>query len=240
MLKKTHTEVKEPQISVRMLADYMAASEQGQRTIARNCKYKPTAPVVQHDEARGIASIYVRQRDSVELKSKLDALRGRFYEPDQDFERKRNEHNADYVERFSKIASDLDLPQADYLPRRKFPPLMLRGTKVSFVPDLLVTRVNRTNKTKVGALMFRYAKGEPLPEDVAGYQSAFMFGYLEERPFAEAAVAERGLCLTVDAYAGKVYAAPGKAAYLFKEMQAACESIAERWPAIKPPARAVL
>ena len=44
MLHKTHTE--EPRISVRMLADYMAASEQGQRTIARNCKYKPTVPVV--------------------------------------------------------------------------------------------------------------------------------------------------------------------------------------------------
>ena len=128
----------------------------------------------------------------MELKSKLNSMRGRFYEAYQDFERKRNEHNADYVERFSKIAANIELPKADYQPRRKFPILVVRGTKVSFLPDLLVTRVNRANKTKVGALMFRYAKGEPLSEDVAGYQSAFMFGYLQDRPFAEAAEAEAG------------------------------------------------
>ena len=34
--------------------------------------------------------------------------------------------------------------------------------------------------------------------------------------------------------------APGNATYLFKEMAATCANLMERWPAIKPPAGAVL
>jgi hypothetical protein len=45
---------------------------------------------------------------------------------------------------------------------------------------------------------------------------------------------------TLDAYMGKCHEAPGNAIYLFKEMKAACASISERWPAIKPPKNAVL
>ena len=88
--------------------------------------------------------------------------------------------------------------------------------------------------------MLRYSKGKALSADVAAYQSAFIFGYLERRPFAEVAEPERVLCLTLDGYGGTSHPAPGRAVYLFKEMEAACESISERWPAIKPPASAIL
>jgi uncharacterized protein YqiB (DUF1249 family) len=52
--KKTHTEVKQPQISIPRLADYMAASEQGKRTIAQSCKYRSTVRVTQHNEAKAV------------------------------------------------------------------------------------------------------------------------------------------------------------------------------------------
>jgi hypothetical protein len=44
--KKTHTEIKTPQMSVSQLADYMAASEQTKRSIVRGCKYRAIARVV--------------------------------------------------------------------------------------------------------------------------------------------------------------------------------------------------
>ena len=52
-------------------------------------------------------------------------------------------------------------------------------------------------------------------------------------------VPEKKLCVTVDAFAGKSYPAPGDAASRFKNMQAACESIAERWDNVKPPEGAI-
>ena len=57
--KKTHTEVKQPQISIPRLADYMAASEQAKRTIAQSCKYRAIARVVQHDEAKAAISSHM-------------------------------------------------------------------------------------------------------------------------------------------------------------------------------------
>jgi hypothetical protein len=57
--KKTHTEVKNPQISIPRLADYMAASEQGQRTIAQSCKYRSIARVTQHNEAKAVVSNHI-------------------------------------------------------------------------------------------------------------------------------------------------------------------------------------
>jgi hypothetical protein len=88
--------------------------------------------------------------------------------------------------------------------------------------------------------MLRYAKGKPLPEDVAAYQSAAIFGYMRTLDEAEMVQAERELCITLDAYTGTCHAAPGKAIYYFKEMRAACETISERWPNIKPPKNAIL
>jgi hypothetical protein len=49
--QKTHQEVKEPEISVRYLADFMAASERKRRSIVEGCKYRPIARLVQHKEA---------------------------------------------------------------------------------------------------------------------------------------------------------------------------------------------
>ena len=43
---KTHNVLKSPKISLRYLADYMAASEKARRTIIRGCKYQPIARVV--------------------------------------------------------------------------------------------------------------------------------------------------------------------------------------------------
>lgn len=49
--KKTHKEVKNPQMNARLLADFMAASDIARGTILRNAKYQPIGPVVQHNEA---------------------------------------------------------------------------------------------------------------------------------------------------------------------------------------------
>jgi hypothetical protein len=79
-----------------------------------------------------------------------------------------------------------------------------------------------------------------LSDRVGLHQSALIAGYLNKHPFSENAEAERQLCLTIDVFGGTTFAAPGNAGYLTKEMAAACASIAERWPAIAPPAGANL
>jgi hypothetical protein len=238
--KKTHTEVKQPQISVPRLADYMAASEQAKRTIAQSCKYRAIARVVQHDEAKAAISSHMLDgsKGIGGLKERAEFIRNKL--ADDDFEADVNDHNADYIDQFCKVVAAIKLPMAELLPVTPFKPLMLNGVRVTFIPQLLLRRKTKTNKIKSGALMLRYAKGKALPERVAGFQSSAIFGYMKTIEQAQMAEAERELCITLDAYTGTCHDAPGKAAYFFKEMKAACETLAERWPAIKPPKNAVL
>lgn len=240
MEKKTHREVKNPQITARFLADYMAASEQAKRTIVRDCKYRPIARLLQHDEAKIAVAKHIRSGgdDTTALSDAAQKLRDRI--ADDSFERSLYDSNADYIDRFAKVSGDLVLPDAELLVPGKGVALSMADVKVTSEIHFRLRRLTKTNKVRVGAAMLRYGKNKALSPDVAEWQSAFLFGLLGVVPPEDGAQAEHKLCLTVDAYAGKAYEAPTNAAQRFKNMEAACASIAERWPNIKPPPNAVL
>jgi hypothetical protein len=82
--------------------------------------------------------------------------------------------------------------------------------------------------------MLRYAKGKALPPTVGGFQSAAAFGIFKEYDPEEGAEADKSICVTLDACTGQLYPAPGAAVSMFANMKAACQTIAERWPNIKP------
>jgi hypothetical protein len=240
MTGKTHIEKPRPQISVSRLADYMAASEQVKRDIIRSCKYQPIARLVQHDEAKAIVASYLCSvtADIGILQQQLEKMEARFF--DNQFDADVNGHNCDYVRRFIAIRNLVKLPNVSLRVRDRMKPLHWNGTRVSFYPDLLVSRVTRRNTVKTGAVMLRYAKSKALEPSVGIHQSALIFGYIKELPVADASEPEKPLCITLDAYEGAIYEAPGNSVYLCKEMAAACASIAERWPAIQAPPGSVL
>ncbi|HUD89051.1 MAG TPA: hypothetical protein VMR17_21575, partial [Xanthobacteraceae bacterium] len=141
----------------------------------------------------------------------------------------------------AKVVESVEIPTgAERLSPPKFAPLMLGGMKVSFVPQLVLRRLTKRNKIKSGALMLRYAKNKVLPVDVAEFQSAAIYGYWRTLNVEKNGEAERALCITLDAFTGKCHEAPTNAIYLFNEMKAACATLVERWPAIKPPKTAIL
>ncbi len=157
-----------------------------------------------------------------------------------DFEALTNESNADYIQKFAEVSASLKLPNADILPGNSFPPLKVNGVKVKFSPHLLLARKDKTNKQRNGAFMLRYAKGQPLNPEVGGYQSAAAFGMLKEYLAEEGTEPDKSICVTLDAFSGELYPAPGKTVSMFADMKAACASIAERWPNIPPPKNAVI
>jgi hypothetical protein len=237
--KKTHTEISKPRMSVARLADYMAASEQSKRSIVQSCKYRSTARVIQHDEAKVVAANYLHKGvdDLPGLLARAEFVRNKL--TDNDFDAEVNDFNASYIERFAAIVASVDLPKAEIAPAHKFPPIVLNSVTITFVPQLLLQRTTKTNVIRKGAVMFRYAKGRALSKALADWQSAGIFGFMRTLD-VEGEAAEKQLCVTLDAQTGKVYPAPGKSVYMFNEMKAACASIAERWPAIKPPHNAIL
>jgi hypothetical protein len=240
VVDKTHVLVKEPEISVRYLADFMAASERRRRSIVEGCKYRPIARVLQHQLAQvGISATFLNNTATSQgLKEKAESIRRRI--PTDDFDALTIEANADYVEKFSQVVEQVDLPKAEILPGKKFPPLKIHGVKIRFSANLMVRRVTKANILKRGAMMFRYAKGKPLKLEVGEFQSAAIFGLLSTFPDEDGYEADKPLCITLDAVTGTLFPAPSKSVSMFANMKAACQTIAERWPNIPPPKGALL
>jgi hypothetical protein len=116
----------------------------------------------------------------------------------------------------------------------------MNGTKVTTEINFRLRRVTRTNKICTGAAMLRYAKNKPLPPENGAWQSAFLFGCLGALGLEAMAEPERKLCITIDAYSATIFPAPSDSVSRFREMEAACATIAERWQNIEPPAGAIL
>lgn len=237
---RTHREIKNPQMSARSLADYMAASDTKKRTIVRDAKYHAIARVIQHDEAKAIISKFMSSGSThVEILSNKSAeLRSRL--TDTEFDRDLYDSNADYIDRFSEIYANIDFPSAEILPAGSSLSFDLEGTKITADLGFRLRRYTKTNKLKIGAAILRYAKGKALPLEVANWQSALLFGYFSEIGPEEGAEAEMKLCITLDGYVGKCHPAPTDSVRRFRRIQSACATIREWWPGIAPPKNAIL
>lgn len=159
---------------------------------------------------------------------------------DSEFDRDLYDHNADYIDRFAKVSGLIELPVAERLVPGTNPAIMLGNVKVRPDIQMRFRRLTKTNKIKIGAASLRYAKGAALKPETAAYQSAFLMGYLTLTDHEEGAEPENKLCLTIDVYSGACYPAPTDSVTRFKNMEAACLGIAERWDKLPPPPKAVL
>jgi len=239
MADPTHTLVKKPQMTLRDLADYMGSSAQARRTFIRDCKYRKIARLIQHKEAKAIATNWLvdGSMDPAKLHAKAAAMERRLFA--DDFDEKTTKYNADYVRRFADTYTGEFLHGFTIEGAKVMPAVIVNGVRITFDPAVFLTRVNKVNALKIGVMQLRYAKGTPLDPHVGEHQSAFMFAHLKNAPFVENGESEKAMCLTHDAYTGKAYAAPGNSVYLYNEMAANCATIADAWDNIAPPAGAV-
>jgi hypothetical protein len=227
-------------MGLRYLADFMEASKRRERSILQASKYRPIARVIQHAEARGIVGKFILDKDvdAGWLREAAERLRNRL--ADDDFDRELYDNNSDYVARFADVCGNLNLPVAERLVPGPRESLDIRGARITVDLSFRLSRRTRTNKLRQGAAMLRYARGKGLAPEVGAWQSAFLFGFLGETLADREVEPERQLCITIDAYSGAWHSAPGNSVSRYRDMKAACQSIAEQWPNIKPPDNAVL
>lgn len=240
--KKTHRLHEKPSMSVRFLADYMAASDQARRTILRGCKYRTIARLVQHDDAKLAVATFMLggTNDPGALTAEADYIRNKL--ADSDFDRDSNDINADYVARFAEVVADVEpLPGgAEWQPSKPFAAQTINGVRITFAPNLLTRRVTKKNTVRTGALMLRYKKDTKLSSEVGAYQSAAIHGLLSLYGVDTDEEVDKALCLTLDAQSGRMHPAPTNAVSRFNNTKAACATIAEAWENIKPPPGAVI
>lgn len=236
---KTHRLSKEPKVSARHLADYMAASATAQRTIIRDCKYRPIGRIVQHDRAKVAIGRFIRDPDVAAefLSEEAETLRNMM--ADDEFSRDVLDHNADYLDRFALVHGNVQMPAGEVLAPGSAPSIELEGVTVTCELQWRMRRQTKTNQIRIGAGALRYAKGKAQSEVVACWHAALIFGYLGVTTQDEEAKPETKLCTILDAYTGTIYPAPTNSVARFNQMRSACATIAERWPNIAAPANAV-
>lgn len=236
--KKTHRDVKKPEITLRYLADYMAGSEKARRSTVKKCRFPSLARLMQHKEARLAISKYYRQGGDIE---DLIATADKLYATmaDDDFRRDELDANADFIMRFVKRHGDIELPKGDILDIGDAREIELGGVRLK--PDVCfrTLRVTKTNKVRTGGASIRYSKNKPIPEEVGLWQSAIMHGYLTRTNLDPEQDPEPQLCVTIDAWAGISYFGPTDAVSRFQNAEAACEAIALQWDNIPAPPNAV-
>ena len=153
---------------------------------------------------------------------------------DSPFDRDLYDHNADYISRFAHVWPQIgNLPGSPLVPG-KVDPITINGLTITVELAVRLRRVTQKNTVKDGGMMLRYAKNKPLSPAVGAWQSAFIWVSPRHDRF-EASTPEAKLCLTLDAWGGKLYQAPTDSVSRFNNMKAACATIAERWDNIQPP-----
>ncbi|SEM52855.1 hypothetical protein SAMN05192583_0523 [Sphingomonas gellani] len=240
-IKKTHSLRVDPGMSIRMLADYMTASEQAKRTLLTRAKYVPIAPTIQHDAARESITTHLSSGAGAtdDIKQRIEILKSGLQ--GSQFEIDKAENNADYLERYLETLPPIPAKAHEVLIGNRMPPLHVEGFAIRCAPDLVFKRVNQRNVAKMGMGFLRYSKGKALPPETACWQGAIAVGYLTTK--LQQGLAEidpdRDLTAVIDVWAGQCYTAPSNSVYRFKEVKAACAGIAQRWKQIPPPPNAV-
>ena len=240
----THFVVERPRMSARRLAEYMVASPVRQRTLVRDTKYRTVEPEISYAEgfeilgemiADGELSTDTLKDAADDFYDRMDVRGAR--------ERIRLDLIGDLFEWLGDHRPDFDLPDdaERYDTSRTWGRgggFGLGGVEIDPEVHLRLRRVRRN--VHLGLVTLRYSKSGPLDVDVALWQSSLLHGYLAATLEDDGARAAPDLCLTLDLRTGAAHAAPGDARTRVRHMEAACASIAERWPAVAPPPKAVL
>ncbi|MDI1296730.1 MAG: hypothetical protein PSY12_12755 [bacterium] len=238
--KPTHRLVKSPKVHGRYLAEYMDASERAKRTIIRGCKFPPIAKILQHHLAKAFISDFLLKGSHNPTLLRQEAERLRSMMTDTEFDRTLLDVNADFLDAYADAYNHEIFPKAEIMPAPGPSKLDLSGVSVN--PDIRFSlqRTTTTNRLRTGLATIRYAKGKPLSDEVGKWHSSLLFGVRQLIDGDDDKAAEQRLCVTLDAMTGQFIEAPGDALSRFKNMEAACQSIAERWESIEPPPSAII
>jgi hypothetical protein len=147
----------------------------------------------------------------------------------KEWEQTRRATCMDAIETFRSFSGDLPLgnvvaKKAPENPRR----LHLNGVSISVRPELHLVLPGE-GKPKIGAIKLYFSKNEALSEDRARYAATVLHQHVETQ-YPNAGLADYRMCLVLDVFAKKYYAAPRTYKRKRQDIEAACGEIARAWP----------
>lgn len=230
----------EPRLSANKLAEYIVASPARQRAILKDAKFPQTILTVPYERARkSIPHAFTKQnlnipsliRRAEEIEQENERNKDRISE----WRKNSNINNVEALKHIAKTAHELSWDEANIFPI-KLLPLKIAGVTISIRPEVVFS-FDHNGIKKVGGIILNSTKGKGQSlarsngEHCAGnYLSTLLFQALLQ---LKNRVPLNTKCYALDVFREAVYTAPANFSRLNKNIEAACEMVASRWPTIE-------
>jgi hypothetical protein len=216
-----------PRISVNKLGEYMVAQSSKRRSILADQKIPPTFQVTYYEDAMTAVREFYEMggRDDQIIVRAIERLEAR--QGETDYEAQKTNSSAEALGQFLDVIDILDLSAYETGYGERTPAkLVINGVDISVRPDLLLFR----DGALVGAVKFAVSKGTPLDREAAEYIATTVHRYVEDVLGADAP--DPRDTFVVDVFRTNVLRAPRSFRRRRKDLDAACEEIAARWPSL--------
>lgn len=232
-LKKPNGPRPVPRISVTKLGEYVGSRSAARRkTILVDQKYpKPFKTAIYNDCFDPLIGFFIdAAHDTAALKAAANAIQAQTVTTDA--EEMRRQVNSQALNHLLKTAPHLPLNGITF---RKSPEstkrMVIAGVEVSIRPELELVVTGKGGTIRYGLLKLYLSKSHPLTDDAAAYVSTLVHSYAGHR-FTGPNSVDRKHCYVFDVFQEKLFVAPVNHTQRRKDIHAACEEIATRWPTL--------
>lgn len=224
-----------PRFSLNKLAEYMAASPRRRRSLIIDQIRLPVAKVINYEDARRVLVRFFADpdRSPKQLLDMAAAFRDRAAQNPEEHRSQCLVSSARALEAFAPF-SDQVRPKGVVAVRgpRQGADLELGGVRVVVAPD--ISLIQPGTERRIGALKLHFSRSAPLSSESLQYASTLIYRHLENNSDQPT----KSRCISVDIFAHRAEAVPRAVKDRIKNLEAACEEIAERWPSLADVARA--
>lgn len=218
----------QPRISVNKLGEYISAAPARRRRIVIDQKRPRDFIVPRYGAAVEKIVAYLSRRSSErDLLQAIDDLEDNC--AGTEWQAQTNQLCAEAIGCFLDCVDLLELDGISLkVPSDAQAYLKIGGITVSVRPELAMEgRLSRGAKSR-GFLKLYFSKTYPLDEQSGTAVATVLRQYAEE--VISAAEVDNRLCVVVDVFAGKLFAAPKAYKRRMRDIEAACEEISRAWP----------
>ena len=222
-----------PRISVTKLGEYVGSRSAARRkTILVDQKYpKPFKTAIYNDCFDPLVGFFVdAAHNPAVVRAAITAIQSRTVATEA--EEMRRQVNSQALDHLLNTVPSLPLTGITF---RKAPesakPLLIADVEVSIRPELELVVTVKGGYVRYGLLKLYLGKSHPLTDDAGNYVATLVHSYASHR-FTGPKSVDRKHCYVFDVFQEKLFVAPVNHTQRRKDINAACEEIASRWPSL--------
>ncbi len=221
-----------PSISANKLGEYIISKGARQRSILRDQKYRSIAGMYYSEATKAISLCLASNLEDVSgIERAIRVLEQKH--PDTAGAMRRIHGNIDALESFESMLDDIDL-QGTFIELGEHRPdkLVIQGVHISVRPGVILRGSGKSKKKLIGGVKLHFSRTFPHSDVSAGYVSAVLQRYSEDKLASVDEVASPSYCFVIDVGSRTIFPPVKSKTQRLKDIESDCRNIAAIWPTI--------